>query len=173
MKPVRTLVLRLGGPLELRDTDGNDLTPRARKAQGLLALLGTSPGLRRSRSWLQDKLWSDRGPEQGAASLRQCLTEIRRSLRDHVDCLVTETGWVGLDPGRVEVQMAAPAQPQGARGEFLEGLDVRDPEFEHWLRDQRSAYEDARVPKASVQVLERSTSHDTHPLGVDVERRVP
>ena len=59
------LILDLGGPLRLSDAGGADLTPRARKAQGLLALLGTAPGLKRSRSWLQDKLWSDRGAGAG------------------------------------------------------------------------------------------------------------
>lgn len=172
MKPVRTLVLRLGGPLELRDTDGHDLTPRARKAQGLLALLGTSPGLRRSRSWLQDKLWSDRGPEQGAASLRQCLTEIRRSLGDHVHCLVAETGWVGLDPDQVEVLLSAPPGPQGATSEFLEGLDIRDPEFENWLRDQRMAFDDANAPRSAVQVLDRPEARQSPRLGVEIDRPV-
>ena len=93
-----TFVLDLAGPLRLTDVAGTDRPPRARKAQGLLALLGTSPALRRSRAWLQDKLWSDRGPEQGAASLRQCLTEIRAALAENVDCLKTEAGWVALDP---------------------------------------------------------------------------
>jgi hypothetical protein len=131
------LVLHLVGPLRLLDRSGADLTPRARKAQGMLALLGTSPGLRRSRAWLQDKLWSDRGAEQGAGSLRQCLTDIRTALGPHVGCLRTEPGWVGLDPARVRVR-AELTDAEALEGvEFLEGLDIRDPEFEHWIRDQR------------------------------------
>jgi tetratricopeptide (TPR) repeat protein len=144
------LILDLGGPLRLSDPGGADLTPRARKAQGLLALLGTAPGLKRSRTWLQDKLWSDRGPEQGAASLRQCLTEIRTRLGPHVNCLRTEAGWVALDPGFVLVRSAP---PPGADVEFLEGLDIRDPEFENWLRDQRLARADAI---AEVAVADRA-----------------
>src|SRR5215204_6707828 len=69
--------------------DGEDLTPRGRKARAVLALLALTPTRRRSRSALQDKLWSDRGPEQGAASLRQALTEIRRAFGERYrDCLV-------------------------------------------------------------------------------------
>jgi hypothetical protein len=56
------------GPLRLSDAEGADLTPRGRKAQGVLALLGTAPGLRRSRSWLQDKLWSDRARNKARAA---------------------------------------------------------------------------------------------------------
>jgi hypothetical protein len=131
------LFLDLAGPLRLRDATGVDLTPRARKAQGLLALLGTSPGLRRSRTWLQDKLWSDRGQQQGASSLRQCLTEIRAALGRHVDCLKADRSWVALDSARVRVRVEPPEPDLGEDIEFLEGLDVRDPEFEHWVRDQR------------------------------------
>jgi hypothetical protein len=138
------LFLDLAGPLRLSDALGTDLTPTARKAQGLLALVGTAPGLRRSRAWLQDKLWSDRAPEQGAASLRQCLRSIRLSLGPHVGCLRTGSGWVALDPDRVRVRTAPPEGLAGS--EFLEGLEIRDPEFEHWLRDQRMRYCDRWEP---------------------------
>jgi hypothetical protein len=132
-----TLTLDLAGPICLRDRDGADLTPRARKAQGLLALIATSPNLRRSRTWLQDKLWSDREPEQGAASLRQCLTGIRSGLGKHVGCLKAEAGWVALDRDRVRVRTDLVRPDLGGEVEFLEGIDIRDPEFENWLRDQR------------------------------------
>ena len=134
------LILDLVGPFQLRDAQGTDLTPRSRKAQGLLALIGASPRLRRSRTWLQDKLWSDRGPEQGAASLRQCLSEIRSVLRRHLTCFRTELGWIGLDPERVLVNTTLPDRSGGEYVEFLEGIDIRDPEFENWLREQRAFY---------------------------------
>jgi hypothetical protein len=86
--------------------------------------------------WLQDKLWSDRDAEQGSASLRQCLRRLRASMGKHADCLVTGCGWIGLDPVRVEVRTQAQSRHDAV--EFLEGLDIADPEFEDWLRDQRS-----------------------------------
>ncbi|MFO1143970.1 MAG: hypothetical protein U1E59_16645 [Amaricoccus sp.] len=135
------IFLDLLGPLRLRDAAGTELTPRGRKSQGLLALLGLSPGLRRSRTWLQDKLWSDRAPVQASGSLRQCLTEIRTSLGRHVDCLRTDRGWVALDPERVHV-IADRDRPSARDLEFLEGLDIRDAEFEHWIRDQRMHHSD-------------------------------
>jgi hypothetical protein len=134
------LILDLAGPFRLREARGADLTPKSRKAQGLLALVGTSPCMRRSRHWLQDKLWSDRGAEQGSASLRQCLTDIRSTLRDHRGCFRTDSGWVSLDPGRVLVNTTVSERDEEANVEFLEGLDIRDPEFEHWLRDQRLSH---------------------------------
>ena len=133
------LSLDLVGPLSLTDAEGTNLTPRARKAQGLLALVGTSPGLRRSRAWLQDKLWSDRGPVQGASSLRQCLTEIRSTLGRHIGCLKTDRELGRSRSGARSCERRP--QPAGFGDvEFLEGLDIRDPEFEHWIRDQRMLY---------------------------------
>lgn len=134
------------GTFKALDAQGNDLTPRGRKACGLLALIALSPEKRRSRSVVQDKLWSDRGAEQGAASLRQTLSEIRRALGPHRDCLVTDTRVVSLDPAKVTVDLDEPEALAGLATLpelpiLLEGLDVRDAEFQHWLRDQRTAFE--------------------------------
>ena len=42
-------------------------------------------------------------------------------------------------PRSAKVQVRAELTEAEALGgvEFLEGLDIRDPEFEHWIRDQR------------------------------------
>src|SRR3954454_23420700 len=86
--------------------DGEELTPRGRKARALLAILALTPTRRRSRAALQDKLWSDRGPEQGADSLRQTLTEIRRAFGDRYrSCLMADMRGVGLAEGRVTVDL--------------------------------------------------------------------
>ncbi len=135
------ITIQLEGPLTVSTDDGGKITPKGRKACGLIALLALAPGMRRSRKLLQDKLWSDRGEAQGAASLRQALTEIRRAFGAHKACLITDRWIVSLDPARVAV-----LEPHwGAFGDdetvILDGLDIRDPEFEDWLRDQRTHYE--------------------------------
>src|SRR3954447_12004927 len=94
------------GAFRVLTHDGQDLTPRGRKARALLAILALTPSRRRSRPALQDKLWSDRGPEQGAASLRQTLTEIRKALGERYrDCLVSDLHGIGLAEGRVAVDL--------------------------------------------------------------------
>jgi DNA-binding SARP family transcriptional activator len=125
--------------------DRQDLTPNGRKARALLAILALTPTRRRSRSALQDKLWSDRGPEQGAASLRQTLTEIRRAFGERYrDCLVTDMRGIGLDPERVTLDLDAADLSEFASTVeaplLLEDVDVADEEFEHWLRNQRTAF---------------------------------
>jgi len=143
---MRKLTIVTIGTFKVMDAHGKDLTPRGRKACGLLALVALSQGKRRSRSVIQDKLWSDRGAEQGAASLRQTLSEIRRALGPHRDCLITDTRIVALDTEQVAVDLddgealaGLGAQPEPPT--LLEGLEVRDAEFQHWLRDQRAAFE--------------------------------
>ncbi len=102
--------------------------------------------LERSRPALQDKLWSDRGPAQGAASLRQTLTEIRQAFGDRYrDCLVTDMRGIGLAQGGVSVDIDTADLSELARmvelPQLLEDIDVADEEFEDWLRQQRTAFE--------------------------------
>lgn len=121
------------------------MTPRALKAQGLLALLGSAPTLRRSRAMLQDKLWSDRPAENGAGSLRQTVHRLLKAVGPEEDWLVSEAGWIGLNPALVSVVLEADAadwEMNGEPPEFCEGLDIADPEFEDWLRDMRFTFED-------------------------------
>lgn len=110
---------------------GEDLTPRGAKSKALLALVMTEANFGRNRIWLQDRLWSDRGPEHSAGSLRQALSEIRRSLGAHAHVLKADRQTVCLDPKWVQIR-------ESRDGEFLEGLDIRDNEFEDWLRTERS-----------------------------------
>lgn len=141
--------LRLMGPVNLIDAEGRDLTPRGRKARGMLALLGTAPGLRMARAQLQDRLWSRSPPVQSSASLRQTLTDLRHVL---AAALVGGDGWTGLDPAKVVVDLRPLPGPAGHVAEFAEGLDIDDPEFEDWLRDTRLALED-RVPPRELPLL--------------------
>src|ERR1700730_13922148 len=134
------------GAFRVLASDGEDITPRGRKARALLAILALTPTRRRSRPALQDKLWSDRGPEQGAASLRTTLTEIRKALGERYrDCLVSDLHGIGLVAGRVTVDIDEADLSELARmvepPQLLEDVDVADEEFEEWLRNQRAAFE--------------------------------
>ena len=55
------------GPFAIQDAQGNIITPKAKKTCAMLAMLILSPRATRTRVWIRDKLWSDRGEEQGAA----------------------------------------------------------------------------------------------------------
>lgn len=150
--------LDLAGPVRLSGPRGEPLTPRGMKTRGLLALLGTARGLKMTRASLQDRLWSDREPEHGSASLRQALSELRRCL-DAVpeagrELVVQGPAWVGLDPSKLRVVLDPPPtlDPGDGRIEFAQDLDIADLEFEDWLRGMRSTlaarWEDRRMQSA-------------------------
>lgn len=132
--------------------DQRSFTPRSMKGRGLLAILGVSRGFRQTRPRLQDLLYSTRDAEQGAASIRQLLREIRLSLDDCRDVLLTGPGWVGLDEAKVTVDLQARTGPDGRMLEFASDLDIPDPEFEDWLRDTRAHFENRQVENRQIQV---------------------
>jgi hypothetical protein len=133
------LRLHLRGPFRVEGPAGEVLTPTSAKAQGLLLLLALSPHGERTRVWLQDKLWSDRAPEQGKGSLKQEVYRLRRLLGPVPGVLGADRQRVRLDLGRVLLLEAGP-------GELAEGLDVRDGEFDEWLVAQRAATTRSRGP---------------------------
>jgi hypothetical protein len=122
--------LALHGPLRLCDAAGKDITPRPQKVRALVAMLATAPDMRRTRRWLEERLWSDRGPQQAAGSLRQALVDLRRALGPAEDIVVATRDTVAIRPGGLRLIPAA-------GGEFLEGIAVRDPSFLRWLEAQR------------------------------------
>ncbi len=160
-KQASKVYIHVMGPFTVIGPDGRDCTPRGRKTCAMLAMLAVSPHYRRSRKWLQDKLWSDRGAPQGAASLRQSLAEIRRTFGSAREVFSSDHFHVSLDPDCVAVRFEVRDEegPQACqKQEFLEGIDIRDPAFEEWLREQRrvldaqfKSIEIARAPDASAE----------------------
>lgn len=148
------LEIFLFGPPTVLDRKGNQLTPKNQKSKAIVAMLALAPRGSRSRVWLRDKLWSDRSEDQAAASLRQALLDIRKSLgTDYKDILITDKYSVTMDLSRVRVD-AMQLRQQADRGllqiseehrdvseHFLEGFDICDPEFESWLTLERQIWE--------------------------------
>ena len=120
-----TLVVR--GPFQVFDADGTPITPKGRKECGLLALLAFAPNFCRPRSWLQNKLWSDRFPDQGKASLRRALSNIRKAFGPAATSLLSDRNTVGL---AADTHVDFRNDHAGTQG-ILEDLDLPDPEFEN------------------------------------------
>ncbi len=137
------LRLRLHGPFAAAWAAGDEIDLRSAKTKAMLALLATAPDGKRSRSWLQEMLWSYSDPEHGRASLRQTLTALRRTLGDRFEAHILSTNdTVRLKLGSFEVVGVA------SDGAFLEGIDVRSEGFEAWLRDVRARESAEPVPNA-------------------------
>lgn len=139
--------IELWGPLQIIGPDGESLTPTGAKTQGLVALLAIARGKGCSRAWLQDKLWSDRGQVQGRNSLKKALSELRKALGPYSDTVLhIRAGHVALNAETVEIDVfdgpAPDAAPMVLRPQFLEGIDIRDAEFDLWLQSVRSSLEE-------------------------------
>lgn len=140
-----TVKVMLRGPFAILDRDGVDRTPAAQKERALIALLAVAPERKRSRLWLADKLWSDRDAEQAATSLRRALSNLRATFGPDSGILHADRTNVWLGP-HVVADLRPDLIP---RSEILEDVNVRDPEFENWLRDLRQMHDaDPPVPVA-------------------------
>ncbi len=128
--PSAVVEISLHGPFALIGTDGTDRTPRPHKARALVALLVTAPDGRRSRRWIEERLWSDRAPAQAAGSLRQALVDLRKALGPDEGALTAGREWIAFAPGSTRLRSEDD-------GEFLEGIAVRDPAFQRWLDGMR------------------------------------
>ncbi|WP_171177845.1 SARP family transcriptional regulator [Ruegeria sp. HKCCD8929] len=151
--PPASLDIFLMGPFAVLDQQGRTFTPKSQKSKAVVAMLALAPRGSRSRVWLRDKLWSDRGEDQASASLRQALLDIRKNFGPvYKDILISDNYSVTLDLSRVRVdaidlveqaeggQAEASSGPAKLAGDFLEGFDICDPEFENWLTLERQIW---------------------------------
>lgn len=156
------MFIRLIGQFQVQDATGQDHTPRGAKARAILALLCRTPDHCRPRRWLESRLWSDRGQEQASGSLRQALTELRKSLgplASHLTCdrdCVRLTGFTTDLDGDPEAARMALA----AGRDFLEGIDILDPSFRAWLAEERQRL----AQRVAVQELTVPGPQDSQPF---------
>lgn len=126
--------------MQVRGLDGRDLTPPTQKARAILAMVMVADGGRRSRSWLIDHLWSEKSRPQGQTSLRQSLKEIRKALTPaYSDVLKIDNFVIEIDLDKCIFEGSSDAAP--VIENFLEGIDIADPEFEEWLTLERSRWQ--------------------------------
>ena len=158
------LAIDLLGGFTARSARGRRIRLPRRKAQALLAYLAMRPGHRFSRDALTALLWGDVPDDQARHSLRQALLDLRHALPPGAPtAIVVEGDEMALDPRGVEVDVAAferlaarddPADLERAvalyRGDLLEGLALREPAFEDWLRIER-----ARLRETGVRTLRK------------------
>jgi TolB-like protein len=135
------LRLSIFGRFRAADAHGNEVPIKSKKARALLAYLALPPGKERSREEVMALLWSERGDEQARSSLRQALSGLRRELGESADGALKITDeWLALDPGLVIVEPASPGDV------LLAGLNINDPAFDEWLRDERLRCGDVAAP---------------------------
>ena len=159
MSKIQLLLL---GHFECLLPSGKPVTLSMRKAEVLLAYLALAPGIRHPRERMINLLWSNRGEEQARNSLRQCLSAIRKTLGDAAElALQVDRTTVSLKGDVIDVdvlefeRLASDAGFESLsdavnlyRGEFLEGISIRDPACQEWLDSER-----ARFKRQYVEIL--------------------
>ncbi len=106
------------------------------KHRAMFALLATAPFGRRTRTYLQNLLWGTSCYDGGQQSLRQALSTVKGVMGADFDrILKVNNTEITLDLSTVHFI----GRPGG--GEFLEGLDIKDDEFNDWLRGIRQSPE--------------------------------
>lgn len=134
--PNDQITLCLRGIFRVVDQDGTEFTPRSKRAKAILGMLADSKGMKRSRRWIEDKLWPP-NQVQARRSLRTELYAIRQSLGAHAEILQADRAYVWLDQAHVQTDLDQP----DSECELLEGLEINHPEFEDWHRDLQSKYD--------------------------------
>jgi TolB-like protein len=133
------------GPFGFYNTQGKRIPVTSKKTIALLALLAASPNGVRTRNWLQMMLWGTRDIIQAQSSLRRELSTLVKLLEASGGeyLLLRESQRVQLCLNNIDVDcltlaMAAKEEFTTEKGDFLEGIDLKDcEEFEEWLLVQR------------------------------------
>lgn len=184
------LQLRLFGEFAAREGDsGIELTPRGRKARGILAYLALTHRHRASREVVAELFWSDRGEEQARASLRQSLAELRKALGLCADAIEITRDTMGLNAGLFESDASSiiaaarerrlvelPALLQQVDPELLRDLEGLSPAFDAWLFAERTAQRDRLVStllEAAEGQLTMETARYVREIANQLERLDP
>jgi len=144
--------LRLLGGIEVRDGNGQiDLA--SAKLAGLLAVLAVAGSKPVPRETLTEMLWGSHSDEQARQNFRQALSRLRKLLG--AETIVSDDSAIRLDRRHVIVDIDClsgngvsaeqnifnlQALSGLARGEFLEGLVIREPGFSEWLELERRRF---------------------------------
>lgn len=157
MAPIR---INLMGALSVLDAGGQDITPVGTNSKAILALLALSSNGRRSRLWLQDKLWSAKDPQKGRASLRQELSTLRKHFeRLELQPILTAGEDILLDLSQIELDLSGDDIPSHL--ELLEGFHHADPEFENWLSEERAHVYGTLAARTPSRALNSAKNQET------------
>src|SRR5262245_27918557 len=160
--------LRLLGGFELSTRpSGEKLTALGKRERVLLACLALSPNGRHPRRKLATRLWGDATDETALDNLRTCVWSLRKALGDSEQRVIARDGEdialnvaafevdalafrrLGSQSGRAELEAAAKVYG----GDFLDGLNIDNEEFESWRREEAGRFKDQ-----ALNVLSRLTT---------------
>ena len=177
--------LRLFGGFELAQSEGETPIRPGAKPQGLLAYLAMSAGVSVPRGRLAGLLWGERDERNARHSLSQALSTIRQALgstsngliQTTVSDVLLEDANINLDVKRFELLTNSEDSENLLeardlyRGEFLQGLDLSEPDFEEWMLEERYRLAE-KAAIAFSRLLDMQVSAGTREEAVDTARKL-
>jgi TolB-like protein/DNA-binding SARP family transcriptional activator len=177
--------IRLLGGFALALSNGSRPGRLGPKPQALLAVLAMSKGQPLARSRLAGLLWGERDEDAARHSLSQALTTVRGALGPTAsDVVLADPEGLRLakDRLRLDVHDFETAVRTGRRetledafrlyrGEFLEGLEVREPGFEDWMLSERYRLGEVAAD-AFARLLDLQTTAGDTDAAVETARRL-
>lgn len=180
-KNAARLSLKLLGGFDLRDPSGASVRFPTRNAKALLAYLAVQPGQPQSREKLMALLWGERSDKQARHSLNQTLVHIRKAAaRSDEEVLDSDRESIALVPGSIDVDVSdfrkcvaeRPAEAMALyAGPFLDGLEIRQAEFEDWLSARQSEFRGLACQALKVQ-CERCVAEGRDTDAIEVGKRL-
>ncbi len=155
--------------------DRSSMRIRGKKSTALVGYLLSQPQHCTSRQKVMSLLWSQRSPEQARASLRQCLSDLRRQLSHTKNIsLSTDNQIISLNSDDYILDIEEfneivkvvnigekPNILEIYKGEFLEGLEINDPAFNDWIIPERLKYKSIYTETLSTLLKVAMESGDT------------
>jgi DNA-binding SARP family transcriptional activator len=179
------LRIRLLGGFKLAPTDGKKPDRLGPKPQALLAFLAMSRGEAVPRGQLAGLLWGERDEEHARHSLSQALTTIRATLGPAAAAVLqSSSDGVRLAKDEFELDVDAFERSAGSQerkqlhesfdlyhGEFLKGVEIREPGFEDWLLGERYRLEELAA-KAFSRLLDLQIAEADGEAAIQTARRL-
>jgi len=158
--------IHLLGAMRAVGPAGDDILPRSRKTQAVVAYLCLVHGERVSRSRLAGMIWDRVGETQARDSLRHALNELER------------TGGLRLDSDRDTVRLDVSScwvdafESPEASDQLLDGLDEISPTFDQWLLGERTRFENRWQAKLEKELDDLVVGEATAELRAAAARRL-
>lgn len=144
-----TLQVKSLGTLSFQDAKGRERRPQTRKTAALAVYLAMHPGKRFARDAIAGLLWGDKNDSNARHSLSQAISDLRRVFGDDVIHGDSQLVWIPAGAADVDAlhlaQMALGPSTRETldaverlyRGDFLDGFDMIQEEFECWAMTER------------------------------------
>jgi len=163
------------GTLRFEDARGHERRPQTRKTAALAVYLAMHPGKRFARDAIAGLLWGDKGDTNSRHSLSQAISDLRRVFGDGVVSGDSQQVWMPSGVTELDAlqltqlvlgrttRESLDAVERLYQGDFLEGFDMLQEDFESWAMVERERLRQLAVGSMTelLSIKMRNSEHAT------------